>query len=146
MSKLSYISAGTISLSITFLGYVLSIGSSARSILNFPLIFNIPTIHILFLSWIFLFISVFLGIIIRIPNAWHLFNAHVNLWFTGLAEKTTMGDEKNYKFVADSAKGGMNKYGKIRSCILWPTILFFTLGILMLIIFTIITVNGLVKI
>ena len=144
MNKLSYISAGTISLSITFLGYVLSIGLSARVVLNSPIIYKIPIVDVLFLSWILLFLCVFLGIIIRIPNAWYLFNAHVNVWFENLAKNTTLGDEKNYKFVADSAKGGMNKYAKIRSYILLPTILFFTLGILMLVIFTIIVVNGLI--
>jgi hypothetical protein len=146
MNKLSYIAAGTISLSITFLGYILSIGSSARSILNSPIAYKIPTVDILFVSWILLFLSVFLGIIIRIPNAWHLFNAHVNLWFSELEKKTTLGDEKNYRFVADSAKAGMNKYGAIRSYILWPTIIFFTIGIFMLIIFTIVVVNGLINI
>jgi len=146
LSKLSYIAAGTISLSITFLGYVLNIGASARSILNLPLIYKIPTIDILFLSWILLFLSLFLGIIIRLPNAWYLFNAHIHLWFTRLAEKTTMGDEKNYKLVADSAESGRDKYQTIRSCILWPAVSFFVLGILSLLIFVIIVANGLVNI
>ena len=146
LGKLSYISAGTISLSITFLGYILSIGSSARAILNFPLVCGMPIIYLLFLSWIFLFISLFLGIIVRMPTAWYLFNSHINLWFTKLAQNTKQGDEKNYKFVADSAGGSENKYRGISSCVRWLTITFFALGILSLITFVIIVANGLVKI
>ena len=146
LGKLSYISAGTISLSITFLGYILSIGSSARAILNFPFLCGIPVIYILFVSWILLLISVFLGIIVRMPTAWYLFNSHINLWFTKLAQNTKQGDEKNYKYVADSAEKGRNKYRGISSFVRWLTIISFTLGILFLIIFVIIVANSLVKI
>lgn len=146
LGKLSYISAGTISLSITFLGYILSIGSSARAILNFPFSCGIPLIYILFLSWILLFISLFLGIIVRMPTAWYLFNSHINLWFTKLAQNTKQGDEKNYKFVADSAEKGRDKYRGISSFVRWLTIIFFALGILSLLIFVIIVANGLVRI
>ena len=146
LNKLSYIAAGTISLSITFLGYVLSIGSSARCILNLPLIYMIPTIDLLFLSWILLFLSLFFGIIIRLPNAWYLFNSHIDLWFTDLAEKTKMDDKENYKSVIDFAKNGLDKYLKISFCIQWLTVSFFVLGILALLIFVIIVANGLVNI
>lgn len=144
MNKLSYIAAGTISLSITFLGYILNNNSSIKSILTLPVVYNISTINILFLSWIILFFCVFLGIVVRIPNAWYLFDAHVNLWFEDLAERTMSNNSKNYKFVADYAKNRRDKYKKISSFIIWPTIIFFALGILMLIIFTIIVVNGLI--
>lgn len=146
LTKLSYISAGTISLSISFLGYILSIGSSARFILSLPFIFNIPTIYLLFLSWVFLFISLFFGIIIRIPNAWYLFNSHIQLWFTDLAEKTTKNDKKNYEFVANSGKNSKEKYWKASLCIRYITILFFALGIMTLLIFSIITANRLINI
>lgn len=146
LSKLSYIAAGTISLSITFLGYVLSIGQSARYVLSSSLICDWPIIYLLFLSWILLFLSLFLGIMAKLPNAWYLFNSHINLWFTKLAEKTMQGDGKNYKLVSNSAKNSQERYWQISRCIRWLTIIFFMSGILALLIFVIMVANGLIRI
>ena len=146
LEKLSYISAGTISLSITFLGYILGIGQPARMILNFPFLCGILVIYLLYTSWIFLLISLFFGIIVRMPTAWYLFNSHTNLWFTKLAHDVNSGDENNYRLVANSAEKDKDKYHGISSFVRWFAIISFTLGILLLIIFVIIVASHLIRV
>ena len=146
LNKLSYIAAGTITLSITFLGYILSIGPSARSILNTPYLHGMPIIYLLFLSWILLFLCVFFGIIVRLWNAKYLWNAHIHLWFTDLTEKSSGESKINLKSVADLANKGKDKYWKISKYVQHGTLIFFALGILTLMIFAIVVASGLASI
>ena len=143
LNKLSYISAGTISLSITFLGYMLSIGSSARQILHTPFVWGAPILYLLFLSWILLFLSLFLGIIVRLPNAWYLFNSHAELWFKDMAHTTTSGGAENYRSVVKGAKGDSYKYHLISTLVRNGAVISFVLGIISLVTFVVIVASDL---
>ena len=146
LNKLSYIAAGTISLSMTFLGYVLGIGAPARNILQSAGIFGLSLVYLLFLSWVLLFLSIFFGIVIRLSNARYLWNSHFHLWFKDLADKAVGESKDNLESVAKEAAGGRDKYWKLSKCIQYGTIAFFMLGMLSLIIFAIIATNRIVMI
>ena len=134
-SRLSYIAAGTISLSITFLGFVMSIGQLARSVLNFPIIFEMPIIYILFCSWMFLAISLFGAIYIRIPMAWFLYKNHLGIWLTSITEKYEIG---KYQDVINLAKIDENRHDRVSARLRQTTLISFVLGILSLLWFVII--------
>jgi hypothetical protein len=146
LSKLSYISAGAISLSITFLGYILSIGKSASAILNTNLFCGLPIIYLLFASWVLLLFSLFLGIIARLPNAWYIFNAHAKVWMEDKIANSTGIIKENFNIVKRGAKKDMEKYNTINNLIRWITIIFFGFGISVLVIFVIMVANQLIKI
>lgn len=80
LHQLSYLAAGTISLSITFLGYILGQGEVARLALHHLVFVHIQVIWILFTSWIFLFLVILGGQMYRFINAWYLYAEAGALW------------------------------------------------------------------
>ena len=145
LNNLSYTAAGAISLSITFLGYVLSISPSVRYILRAP-IYCTSTIHLLFLSWIFLFITIFFGIAVQFIIEKYLYNSQTALLFEDSKKHVREEDKKNVDLVIDPANVRAEKY-RVASCwIQGTTVVSFALGIFLLMIFVIIVANGLVAI
>lgn len=66
--KIAFYSAGIISLSITFLGYILS----KSGMVLFDKSFGVPLFYWIFIAWGFLFITLFLSLYIRVFSAKHL--------------------------------------------------------------------------
>jgi len=145
LNNLSYIAAGAISLSISFLGYILSINPSVRYILRLP-ISNIPTIYVLFLSWFLLLLTIFFGIIAQFIIERYLFNSQTALLFEDSKKYVKDEDKKNVDSVVDPAKASAEKYRVVSRWIQGITVTSFALGILTLAIFAIIVSNGLVNI
>ena len=77
IEKLAYFSSGTIALSITFIGSLLS--DNFLKVLQ-GLFFCIPLIYFLFLSWTLLILTVIASIIIRFWNASHLLHNRGYYW------------------------------------------------------------------
>lgn len=144
LEKLSLISAGTISLSITFLGYILGIGPTARSVLSSHVAFGIQISDVLFLSWIYTAISLFLGIIIRTPIAWHLFYSEVDILFSELERKSDPFGQKNIKIVGNFTEGEARFYRRISDFARHLAVILFVLGIFLLIYFAIVVSNRLI--
>jgi hypothetical protein len=71
LHNLSYFSAGTISISITFLGYLIGQGDKAHDVLTISLFCNFKILWVLFMSWGFLFITLLIGLLSRFSNAWY---------------------------------------------------------------------------
>ncbi len=67
--QLSLVAAGTISLSVTFLGYVIS-KTGASTILAQHMI-SIPILWVLFLSWGCLLVTMVLGLMYGLTHAWY---------------------------------------------------------------------------
>ncbi|MCX6716273.1 MAG: hypothetical protein NT077_04680 [Candidatus Taylorbacteria bacterium] len=145
LNKLSYIAAGTISLSMTFLGYVLNIGSSARYVLR-TIVFGIPIVDVLYLSWFFLLVSVFFGIVVRLWNAKYLWNSHFHLWFKDLSNNASGESKVNLESVVSDAEKGRDKYWLLSKCVQYSTIISFVLGIFLMIAFAIVVTNRLTAI
>jgi len=145
LNNLSYISSGAISLSVTFLGYILSINPSVRYILHIP-IFGIPTIYILFISWFFLFFAIFFGVIVQFSIEKYLFGSQTELMYEDFKKIVIEEDKKNVDFVINTIKASTNKYRVINRWIQKITIIFFCLGIFLLMIFAMIVANGIVSI
>lgn len=145
LNNLSYTAAGAISLSITFLGYVLSINPSVKYILRAP-IYSTPTIYLLFLSWALLFVTIFFGIAVQPLIEKYLFDSHTALMYEDFKERVKEEDKKNVDLVIDPAKASAEKYRVISRWVQGITIISFALGILLLMIFVIIVSNELVSI
>lgn len=80
LHQLSYVAAGTISLSITFLGYLLGQGEVAKSALHSPFLGSVQILWILFSSWVLLFAVILGGQMYRFINAWYLYAEAGALW------------------------------------------------------------------
>lgn len=143
LNNLSYIAAGAISLSLTFLGYILSINPPVRYILREP-IHGIPTLYILFLSWILLFLTIFFGIIVQFLIEKYLFGSQTALIYEDFKKSVREEDKKNVDFVIDSAQVSANRYRVVSRWIQGITVTSFALGIFALMIFVMIVANGLV--
>jgi hypothetical protein len=145
LNNLSYTAAGAISLSVTFLGYVLSINPSVRYILSAP-IYGTSTIYLLFLSWIFLFITIFFGIVVQFLIEKYLYNSQTALLFEDSKKHVKEEDKTNVDFVVNSGQASANKYKIASRWIQGITVVSFAFGIFLLMIFVIIIANGLVNI
>jgi len=145
LNNLSYTAAGAISLSITFLGYVLSINPSVRYILRAP-VYHTSTIHVLFLSWIFLFITIFFGIVVQFLIEKYLYDSQTALLFEDSKKHVKDEDKKNVDFVVDNGKASANKYRVASRWIQGITVISFAFGIFLLMVFVIVVANGLVNI
>lgn len=143
LEKLSFMSAGTISLSITFLGYILGMGPAARVVLRSSLAFEIQISDLLYLSWIYTAISLFLGLVVRVPAAWHLFNSEVNSSFFKLQQVSDLSSKENIAVVGNITEKDACRYRKISKYVIFFAAIFFILGILSLILFVIIVSNRL---
>jgi hypothetical protein len=95
LQQLSYVAAGTISLSITFLGYLLSQGETTRAVLASHFLMGIPLIWLLFVSWILLSVAVILGLLYRFFNSWYLYGTAGSDW----AETNKKAKEKMLEFI-----------------------------------------------
>lgn len=145
LNNLSYTAAGAISLSITFLGYVLSINPSVRYILREP-IYCTSTIYLLFLSWVFLFITIFFGIVVQFLIEKYLHDSQTSLLFEDSKKYVKDEDKKNVDTVVEGGQASANKYRIASRWIQGITVVSFALGIFLLMIFVIIVANGLVNI
>ena len=145
LNNLSYTAAGAISLSITFLGYVLSINPSVRYILRAP-VYHTSTIHVLFLSWIFLFITIFFGIVVQFLIEKYLYDSQTALLFEDSKKHVKDEDKKNVDFIVDNGKASANKYRVASRWIQGITVISFAFGIFLLMVFVIVVANGLVNI
>lgn len=145
LNNLSYISAGAISLSITFLGYILSINPPVRYILYMP-IYKIPTIYVLFLSWFFLFIAMFLGIIIQFFIERYIFESQTVLLLEDSKNNMNEKIKENTNIIIKPAQVRAKQERIASRRIQKITVISFALGIFLLMVFVIVIVNGLVKI
>lgn len=145
LNNLSYTAAGAISLSVTFLGYVLSINPSVRYILRAP-IYGTPTIQLLFLSWILLFITIFFGIVVQLLIEKYLYDSQTALLFEDSKQYVKEDDKKNVDTVVEGGQASADKYRIASRWIQGITVISFALGIFLLMIFVIIVANGLVNI
>lgn len=146
LNNISYVSAGAISLSVTFLGYVLSIGSTARSILQEPVVGNVTALLVLFASWTLLFIATFSGVVIQFYIEWFIFNSQTALLYEDF--KTTVRDEdkKNVDLVIDPVKAHAENLREASRWIQGITIISFAIGVLLLAIFAMLVAQKLVSI
>jgi hypothetical protein len=144
LNNLSYVAAGAISLSITFLGYVLGITPSVRYILRTP-VHGISTISILFSSWVLLFLTIFFGIIVQLFVARFLFGSQTAGLYEGFKATVREEDKKNVDLVINVAKASAEKHRIVSRCIQWVTIVSFALGMFTLTVFVVIVANGLVN-
>ncbi|MHB1769479.1 MAG: hypothetical protein ACYCPH_00090 [Minisyncoccota bacterium] len=78
LQQISLVAAGTISLSITFLGYVIE--KSSDQILLVEHLLHIPILFILFGSWCLLLLSVILGLLYRLIHSWNWYALAGNAW------------------------------------------------------------------
>jgi len=144
LNNLSYIAAGAISLSITFLGYILSINPSVRYVLRTP-IYHIPTIYLLFLSWIILFLTIFFGIVAQFYIEKYLFASQTAFLYEDFKKQVREGDLVNVDYVINSVNTSGEKYRTTSRLIQGITVVSFALGTFLLIFFVIIVANQLVN-
>lgn len=90
LHQLSYFAAGTISLSITFLGYLLGQGEVAKLALHYLILNHIQVLGVLFGSWVLLFLVILGGQMYRFINAWYLYAEAGALW----TERSASSKEK----------------------------------------------------
>lgn len=84
LQQLSIVAAGTISLSITFLGYLINAQQSiGRDMLSLNLWGAVPILWVLFVSWLFLFITIVLGLVYPFVNAWYWISYTGHEWAKG---------------------------------------------------------------
>jgi hypothetical protein len=146
LSNLSYIATGAISLSLTFLGYVLNITPSVRYILRAPIFYNIQTIYVLYLSWFLLFVTIVCGAIAQLKIGRYLFNSQTALMYEEFKPSVREEDKNNVDFVIGSAKSSADKYRTLSNCVQKLAIGCFVLGIFLLIFFVMIASNRLINI
>lgn len=79
LQQLSLVAAGTISLSITFLGYLIGNVHSA-TVLTSTILGGLPILWVLFASWGLLLVSVVLGLLYRIIHAWNWYALAGHAW------------------------------------------------------------------
>jgi hypothetical protein len=135
LNHLSYFSAGAISLSVTFLGHILSIGSSVRSILQELILWKISILFVLFGSWAFLFLAVFFGIVIEFFIGRYIYYSQTALLFEGFKTTVKEEDKKNVDLAIGSAKISAETFEKISYWIQMIAIFSFALGIFLLMMF-----------
>lgn len=90
LHQLSYVAAGTVSLSITFLGYLLGQGEVAKLALHYSILGYIQVLWVLFGSWVLLFLVILGGQMYRFINAWYLYAEAGALW----TERSASSKEK----------------------------------------------------
>lgn len=100
LNQLSYFSVASISLSITFLGYLLS-SDNAKSLLT-STVWNIELLWILYASWILLLASLVTGLLVRFWNSFYLYYEGAHHWTSSMAkfkEAMVSFSDKGYPIV-----------------------------------------------
>ncbi len=146
LNNLSYFSAGAISLSITFLGYILSIGTSARNLLQETIIGKITILWILFGSWVFLFLTVFFGIVVQFFIDKYIFDSQTALLYEDFKTTVREEDKKNVDLVIDPAKASAEKLRKTSRWVQGITVCSFGFGVFLLALFAVLVASKLVSI
>jgi hypothetical protein len=172
LHNLSYFSAGTISISITFLGYLIGQGDKAHDVLTINLFCNFKILWVLFISWGFLFITLLIGLLARFSNAWYR-NYEAAFNWLSLSEESEKHKIKymasggtivsptssNQKDVIQEIEESKNNYSKLAEIskrkkgfyldlTAWSrkiSILCFILGMLLLLVFVILSVVFLLR-
>ena len=139
LNTLSYIATGAISLSLTFLGYILNTTPSVRYILRAPIFSSFQSIYLLYFSWFLFLITIICVVVALLKIRRYLFNSQTALLYEKFKEGVREEDKKNVDTVISSAKSSAAKYRIVSS---WTRN--FILAILTLISFVIVMSNRLI--
>lgn len=167
VEKFALYSAGIISLSITFLGYLIE---QNKTILLTEM-YKISLIGYLFLSWIFLVITLIIGLMVRFWNAFYLFYETTSdylKWRSAYKNRLVKLSKLNYPIISSTddkqtfiditqkesedlsinstkTKKSAEKYFTITRFVCKYIILFFILGVILLTIFASVTVYRIIS-